>query len=284
MSNFRKLGFSFVVLFTVFYWFAGVSSAQITEGSATDLYNTGVYNGNNPLGSGTLPDATPDLNYVPGPYTITLSNVSPGPPTVGPVVPGGPGSGWPTAETTNIIAAKSPDAPYGAPLGDNTTSDWIGPGTSSSAGVGPTGLDQSSVGGAVYDFQTTFYNSGGPYTLTGQWSCDNWGVDILLDGTSTGNAIPLPSLNVGGSLDPDDQKDFSSWTNFTTISSSAAEETKGWHTLDFMVYNSATSPGWTTLRVEFTPVPEPSTFALFAVSGIGLLGYVWRRRRGRRPA
>ncbi len=280
-----KFGFSVVVLLTVFHWFAGVSSAQINQGNAQNLYNTGVYNGNNPPGSGTLADAAKESNYVPGPYTITLSNIPVTPPytitppyvTVGPIVNGGAGSGWPTGESTYIIAAKSPDAPFIAPLGDNTTSDWIGPGNNAPGAI-PTALDPKPIGGATYDFQTTFYDPGGPYNITGQWSCDNWGVDILLDGSSTGNAIALPSLNAySGS--PNDQKDFSMWTPFTIASQTSTQEAPGWHTLDFITYTSATQPFDTALRVEFTAVPEPSTLALLGVGAAGLLGCVWRRRK-----
>jgi hypothetical protein len=39
----------------------------------------------------------------------------------------------------------------------------------------------------------------------------------------------------------------------------------------------------TVLQFTVQPVPEPSTFALVSLGGLGLLGSVWRRRRHRQP-
>lgn len=122
----------------------------------------------------------------------------------------------------------------GFPLGccwfaDGPNSQWIAPQslyfTFSGDAVG------------IFDYQTTFNVTGDPSkaTLSGQWATDNEGIDILINGQSTGNTIPAPN-----------QVGFASFTPFTINGGFVA----GTNTLDFIVHNDG---GPTGLRVEFQP-------------------------------
>ena len=138
-------------------------------------------------------------------------------------------------------------------MGNDTVSDWIGPGYP--AGSADPGLQYGSPAGSgsgnapYYDFQTQFYNTGGTYSITGQWAAANWGQDILLDGLSTGNAIALPGANnVGNPSDWwDSEQGFFVLTPFTITPSTAAQLATGWHTLDFVTYESATYPYYSAM-------------------------------------
>jgi hypothetical protein len=154
------------------------------------------------------------------------------------VVPGG--------STTDIrVLTSAGGYPVGFWIGDNSISAWIGPNNDPDAD-GP---------GGSYTYRTTFNLSGfDPATasLTGQWSADNEGLNILLNGAPTGSTA-------GG---------FNSWSPFTISSGFTA----GVNTLDFIVDNWS---GATGLRVEVTgnatevlsEVPEPASLLLL---GAGL--------------
>jgi hypothetical protein len=189
------------------------------------IFNTGVNGSGAPLTDGTVGDPHYTLIVVPGGTTdIRVLTSAGGYPVVG---------NW---------------------IGDNSISAWIGPNNDSDAD----GPDVS------YTYRTTFDLSGfDPLTasLTGQWSADNWGPNILLNGVPTGNTA-------GG---------FNSWSSFTISSGFVL----GVNALDFIVNNGG---GPTGLRVEVTGnatevqsgVPEPASLLLL---GAGLAAFGMFRRR-----
>ena len=154
------------------------------------------------------------------------------------------------------MATSANGFPIGPWLADDTLSAWIGPNSDSSLD-GPAG---------IYDYRTTFDLTGfDPTTasITGQWSMDDSGVDVLLNGVS----ITPASSN------------FQSWTGFSFNSNFVA----GVNTLDFVI---DTGTGPTGLRVEMSgtaelaaadSVPEPATVVLLG-AGFSVLG-LFRRRK-----
>ena len=194
--------------------FLGVSSPVYASPIDT-LFNTGVDSAGAVLPDGTIGDPHYSLISVP-----TDS----------------------TAETRIITSAGGfPIPPY---IGDNTLSSWIGPNNDNDLN-GPSG---------TYIYRTTFDLTGfasNTASITGQWSTDNNGLDILINGTSLRLYKSLRSL--------------STFSQFLITS----DFVSGINTLDFVVNNGG---GPTALRVEVTgtasPVPVPAAVWLF---GSGLL-------------
>lgn len=150
-------------------------------------------------------------------------------------------------------------------MADSTTSKWIGPVVDMSSYPNDTGSGN-------YVYETTFDLTGldpASASISGLWSTDNFGLDILINGQSTGN-----THNDGASVPC-----YAYYTGFMINSGFVA----GKNTLDFVVKNA--DLGWnpsfnpTGLRVEMTgtayPLPEPVTGVVLLA---GLLGL---RRRNR---
>ncbi len=139
---------------------------------------------------------------------------------------------------------------------NTATSKWIAPRPDQSTAVNP------SFGNlpGQYTYRTTFDLTGfkpQTATVTGQWSSDNVGLDILVNGVSTG------ITNRG---------QFLAFSAFAINSGFVS----GLNTLDFIVDNAATfSPNPTGLQVQLSvsadPVPAPSAPAL---SPLGLAALV----------
>jgi hypothetical protein len=152
---------------------------------------------------------------------------------------GGPVAGTP------IVAAAAGGFPVPPWLGDTPSSAWITPSTNTQAAG-------STAGTAVYRYETTFDLTGfDPSTvvISGFWATDNGGVDILINGTSTGQP------NVA---------EFAAWTPFHIRSGFVS----GVNRLTFLVSNGegeANPFGPTGLRVELcgagTPLVPPLTIA-----------------------
>jgi hypothetical protein len=222
--------------------FAAALVSSTSAGAATfNLYNTGVDGSGAVLSNGTVGDPHYTLVSVPAGSTQTLVRTSVG--------------GFPIP-------------PY---LADDSISAWIGPNNAS---------DFNSAAG-YYDYQVTFDLTGfdaATASISGQWSSDNQGGDILLNGASTSNS----NSNLVA---------FQSWALFTISGGFVA----GVNTLDFLVYNSPfntngslnTGNNPTALRVEMTgtaalaalATPLPAALPLFA-TGLGAMGLLgWRRKK-----
>lgn len=196
----------------------------------SDLYNTGVgvlRNGNDrtPLEDGAV-DSHYTLISAPAGATLGAAKVIV---DDGFPISGGPGGGSPWLENTG-------------------TSKWIGHSNGDNNSNGPAG---------TYVYRTTFDLTGLDHTLAlveGLWATDDPGLDILINGVSTGNA----SAGFGG------------FTAFSISSGFVA----GLNTLDFVVSNGG---GPTGLHVQVSGVilPEPATLTLLALGALPLL----RRRR-----
>jgi hypothetical protein len=208
--------------------FATLALSCAAHASSINVFSTGVNASGNVLPNGTIVDPHYTLVTVPG--------------------------------LTTDIRVLASGFPVGTWNADDSISAWIGPNNSSQLD-GP---------GGTYDYQTTFDLTGLDYTtasLAGQWATDNTGVDILINGHSTGINSPCFACFT--------------FTGFSISSGFGA----GVNTLDFIVQNGTgigdTAAGPTGLRVEFLsatadPAPEPASFVLI---GAGLLALSRLRRR-----
>ncbi len=153
-------------------------------------------------------------------------------------------------------------------LPDGPFSKWIDPLADQSRGNPP----------GNYTYETTFRLAGGNPTgvvISGQWTLDNIGEDILINGHSTGTYYDAPG-----------DYSFKAFQQFTLPSAYFVD---GVNYLDFVVNNSDNGNGNTPtgLRVELfaqvprqpTPIPEPSSFLLLAFGAAGLAAWQRCRRR-----
>jgi hypothetical protein len=133
----------------------------------------------------------------------------------------------------------------------------------------------------IYDYRTSFDLTGfDPSTalISGRWSADSQGTDILINGQATGHQT-VPSNFASG------------FSPFTTAGEFLHA---GVNTVDFLVNNSPGTPDYpnnpTGLRVEFlvatagfagSSAPEPSTLVIASIA-CGLFVAVWLGRRLKR--
>ena len=157
---------------------------------------------------------------------------------------------------SSIVATADGGFPIGPWLDDNHLSAWVTPANDTN---GPGDID----GAPSYVYRTTFDLTGvvlGNLSINGKWSTDNAGLDILLNGSSTGFA---------------NTAQFGSMTPFTLDNGFI----NGLNTLDFVINNGANesdAPGPTGLRVEFdgnggdAPIvpPHPYSIRSFYATGV----------------
>jgi hypothetical protein len=106
--------------------------------------------------------------------------------------------------------------------------------------------------------------------LSGQWATDNEGLDILINGTSTGNEI-----------DPDDLSGIHDAFNQLHAFSVTSGFVSGTNTLDFVVKDNQDVAGFRASGIDGTAeVPTPASGAVLGLAGL-LLG-LRRRPRSRR--
>lgn len=193
------------------------------------LFNTGVDNAGSPLANGTIGDPHYDL--------ITK----------------------PTTSTDFIrVITSAGGFPIGPWIGDNTLSAWIGPNNNDDL-VSPAG---------TYIYRTTFDLTGYDIStaiINGQWSTDNNGLDIFINGNSLGFTTANNQFSLG-------------FAPFTINSGFVP----GINTLDFMVNNGGTASNPTGLRTQmigeadFLPIPTPGVAWLI---GIGMIAILTARKR-----
>jgi hypothetical protein len=183
------------------------------------LFNTGVDDAR-----ALLPDNVDDPHY-------SLFDIQ--------IPPNGPGIVGPDA---TLPADGFPIPPW---VGNSATSRWIAPPANDGNGAG-----------GYYYWETTFDMTGlDPDTavVRGQWSSDNGGADILLNGVSTGNF---------------NGAQFGALTPFEIGAYRGDQFVDGINSLIFVVFNEPGAPpsdNPTGLRVEGIvggAIPEPSTIAL----------------------
>ncbi len=157
------------------------------------------------------------------------------------------------------ISTSAGGFPIGPWYGDSNDSSWIV----------PTADPDNNAPDGDYLYQISFDMTGlntSTASILGRWAVDNEGVDILLNGVSTGN-----SNTVTG---------FGDWTPFSISTAEGDTFLSGVNTLTFVARNGAPNPNPAGVRWEFlsagaAPVPEPAV----ALLGLAALGAAGARRR-----
>jgi hypothetical protein len=184
---------------------SGLFKALIIAAPIPDLFNTGIDN----FGR-LLPDGATDPHYQ---LVSSPDKIYTGP------------------DAKIVLSEGFPMNPW---VLNTSTSKWIAPRTD--AGT----ENYNEVGVYVYRivFDLTTFKSN-TAIITGLWSTDNDGVDILINGKKTGNETPL-------------------WAYFNFFPFEINQGfTDGLNTIDFVVYNVN---GPTGLRVEITGRAEPKEY------------------------
>jgi hypothetical protein len=190
-----------------------------------------------------------------------------------------------TAATGPVASAFTPVTvvpgfPIPPWMGNGPNSSWIGPSPNGSAdvagtpplagfintGAGFTSAQSSPQG--FFAYTTTFALGAPPTSVTGlQWTSDNQGVAIYLNGKNEGDTNP---------------GDFTTFSPFTLNS---ADFVAGTNTLTFVVFNEefgAAHASPSGVRIEgrlVTAIPEPGIATLAVVGALPMLGLYWARRR-----
>ena len=195
---------------------------------------------------------------------------------------------YPTTSDTTTATAIGTDKtyvvnqntfPFPAWFADSSSSKWIGPYQG-----GNVSTSTASLAGD-YSFTTTFYLGAGVDVLTasisgGLWATDNAGINIILNGHSTGNTQTADGYHA-----------FVSFAIPPTLDSTHAFN-NGLNTITFVVHNTplgVTNP--VGLRVEGKviangpigpnagSVPEPASLVMFGTAFLVVSGVTWNRNR-----
>jgi hypothetical protein len=165
----------------------------------------------------------------------------------------------------NVVAGA--DQHYTSPTGPTTP--YLHP------AYAPNGADSQWIGGSTFpafvpvDYTVHFtLAEAGDAILTGSWGVDNEGLDILINGNSTGiSLLGLLTTN------------FSQLHSFATTLAQSAFFHVGDNTLTFRIQDLGNPGALRTAGLSVTATPIPPAILLFmtALGGMGFLGY---RRRG----
>lgn len=133
---------------------------------------------------------------------------------------------------------------------------WVA-NSSTSKWIAPTQEDDANDAPGFYDYSLDFVLSPSEtsYLILGNWAADNRGLDIFLNGTSTGQSV----------------------AGFTALANFEVREgfVQGLNRLTFRVQNDGTANNPTGLRVNITSagaIPEPGTITLGALALAALVG------------
>ena len=167
----------------------------------------------------------------------------------------------PVVGSTSVVETDGFPIDFGLWFANGPRSQWIAPPL--------VGADDNAVG--TYNYRTEFWlDPLGPVNLVihGLWSSDNSGLDILINGLSTGNT----NTAVG-------EFTFVEFRRFRIGNGFRS----GRNTLEFLVRNAPCGgcQNPSGLRVEFEagPVPEPATFLLFATGAAAIGRRAWKRKQ-----